>query len=61
MTTKRVDYWSPSANAPDAIEDAKAAAHDEGFAVRTVALVKWEPRENRTGWRVTLVLRVPEA
>ncbi len=59
MTTKRVDYWSPSANAPDAVADAIAAAHDEGFAVATVALVKWEQRGQRNGWRVTLVLRVP--
>lgn len=55
--SRQVDYWSPAPDAPDAVAQAKAAARDEGLRVATVARVKWQPKDGKPGWTVTLAVR----
>jgi hypothetical protein len=57
---KRATYWSPATAAPQAVEDAKAAARDEGFVVKTVARVGRGYRGDVLGWDVELALRERE-
>lgn len=56
----RVTYWSPATAAPEAVENAKAAARAEGFVVKTVARVARGYRGDVLGWEVELALRERE-
>lgn len=55
--TRQVEYWAAAPDAPDAVSAAKAMARDDGLRVVTVARVKWQPKDGRPGWTVTLAVR----